>query len=369
MSLDEPASLEKLASLGEPASQLQTGLELGSAQVRATDPIVLCAADERYARPLAVTLLTAGETLQAGHELIVYLVDNGLSEQSLMMLKETLAGLPVRLQLVPRQELGIEDLGVSHHISHTAYLRLFADRWLPESLEQVLYLDSDLLINESLTELWQRPLAGNYCLAVPDIACPYIDSRMAPKSFRGHAPYTAVYRPIPNYRELGLNGGGYYFNSGVMLLNLCRWRNERMGERLLDCLRTNRRHVWCWDQYALNAVLAGNWGRLPLRWNAGSHLFEFPSSGSGPVDPDEFREMRQRPAIIHFTTEFKPWEHGSRHPWRGRYFDALDRTAWRGWRPPDPGFSLHRWWTRQAVQGCRLATVAWRKATAWQVGQ
>jgi lipopolysaccharide biosynthesis glycosyltransferase len=349
--------------------QLQTGDEVSSASTRTTDPVVLCAADDRYARPLAVTLLTAGETMEKGHELTVYLVDNGLSEQSLMMLKETLAGLPVHLEMVPRQELGIEDLGVSHHISRTAYLRLFADRWLPSSLDQVLYLDSDLLIAESLTELWRRPLGENFCLAVPDIACPYIDSRLAPKSFREHAPYTAAYRPIPNYRELGLDGGSYYFNSGVMLLNLRRWRNEQMGERLLECLRNNREHVWCWDQYALNAVLAGHWERLPLRWNAGSHLFEFPSRVPGPIDSEEFREMRERPAIVHFTTEFKPWDFGNQHPWRDRYFEALDRTAWKGWRPVDPGFSWKRWWTGQAVYWCRQATIAWRKVTAWQVGQ
>lgn len=350
-------------------SQTLSAPESGSQALRGIDPVVLCAADERYARPLAVTLLTAGETLKSGHELTVYLVNNGLSEQSLMMLKETLAEVPVRLELVPQQEMEIADLTISHHISHTAYLRLFADRWLPESFDQVLYLDSDLLIAESLTEVWQQPLGENYCLAVPDIACPYVDSRLAPRSFRGQAPYTAVYQPIPNYRELGLNGSDYYFNSGVMLLNLRRWRAEQMGERLLACLRANRQHVWCWDQYALNAVLAGNWGRLPLRWNAGSHLFEFPRRGFGPVDPLEFREMCERPAIIHFTTEFKPWDFGNGHPWRDRFFEALDRTAWKGWRPSDPGFNLHRWWTRQAVFWTRQATIAWRKATAWQVGR
>lgn len=335
----------------------------------ATDPVVLCAADERYALPLAVTLMTAGERLMAGHELQVYLVDNGLSEQSLAMLKETIAGLPIRFRPLPRPDLSIDDLGISHHISRTAYLRLFADRWLPEDVDQVLYLDSDLLVEESLTGLWNQPLGERYCLAVPDIACPFIDSRKVRENFRRFAPYLAVYEPIRNYRELGLDGRGFYFNSGVMLLNLRKWRAEQLGERLLKCLRENRSYVWCWDQYALNAVLADNWGVLPWRWNVGSHLFEYPDAEHGPLPAEQFREMQERPAIIHFTTEFKPWDYGNRHPWRQRFFEAVDRTAWRGWRPANPGFRLKNWWNGQAVYWCRKSTIGWRKLTARQAGE
>lgn len=349
--------------------QKQTPLSSATRERIATDPVVLCAADERYALPLAVTLMTAGERLQAGHELQVYLVNNGLSEQSLEMLKETLANLPIRFRPLPRPDVAIDDLGISHHISRTAYLRLFAERWLPADVEQVVYLDSDLLVEESLTELWNQPLGERYCLAVPDIACPFIDSRKVRDNFRRFAPYLAVYEPIRNYRELGLDGRGYYFNSGVMLLNLRKWREEQLGQRLLDSLRQNRPHVWCWDQYALNAVLAGNWGVLPWRWNVGSHLFEYPDEEHGPLPADEFREMRERPAIIHFTTEFKPWDYGNQHPWRKRFFQAVDRTAWRGWRPANPGFSLKRWWNGQAVHWCRQATIGWRKLTSRQAGE
>ena len=350
-------------------SQIQPQVSSIERQPITADPVVLCAADERYAMPLAVTLMTAGERLREGHELRVFLVDNGLSEQSLAMLKETLAGLPVSLQMAPRLDLGIDDLGVSHHISRTAYLRLFADRWLPDDLEQVLYLDSDLLIEASLTEIWQQPLEDRYCLAVPDIACPFIDSNKVPRQRRRFAPYVAAYEPIPNYRELGLEGSGYYFNSGVMLLNLRKWRDESLGTKLLDCLRRNKKHVWCWDQYALNAVLGNNWGRLPWRWNVGSHLFEYPDENRSPLSQSDFLEMRDHPAIIHFTTEFKPWDYSNRHPWRDRFFAAVDRTAWKGWRPSNPGFSLQKWWTQQAVYWVRQSTIGWRKLTALRAGE
>lgn len=314
--------------------------------------------------PLAVTLLSAAEHLDQDCELRVYLVDNGLAETSRAMLRETLADTRVSVEFVPARDVSISDLGISHHISHAAYLRLFADRWLPEGIEKVIYLDSDLIVRESLTKLWDFDLGDNICLAAPDIACPFIDARRGSNNFRKSSPYLASLTPIVNYRELGLRPDAYYFNSGVMVLDVAQWRAGGIGDRLVECLRRNQSYVWCWDQYALNAVLANKWGRLPLRWNAGSHLFEFPSPGHSPIDPQEFEEMLTNPAIIHFTSEFKPWNYENQHPWRAQFFEMLDRTVWKDWRPEKPKFSLAKAWQRQAVHWTKQFTIAYRKLAA-----
>ena len=49
-------------------------------------------------------------------------------------------------------------------------------------------------------------------------------------------------------------------------------------------------------------------GATPSRWNQGAHVFEFPDNDHCPINPAEFSQMRDRPALIHFTTEFKPWK-------------------------------------------------------------
>ncbi len=152
-----------------------------------------------------------------------------------------------------------------------------------------------------------------------------------------------------------------------MVLNLARWRAESIEQRLLACLRENRKFVWCWDQYALNVVFAGQWGQLPLRWNQGAHAFEFPTHEHSPLDEVQFRQMRENPAIIHFTTEWKPWQYRPYHPLRQAFFDYLDNTAWNGWRPAKPAFRVRDWWTRTAVDLTRQATINYRKMTAlWQ---
>ncbi len=325
---------------------------------------VLCAADQRYVMPLAVTLVSAAQNLCSGTALQVWLVDGGIPESSMAMLKESIADWPIELNVVHPAGTDLRDLSVSHHISHTAYLRLLADRWVPQELDAIIYLDSDLVVRGSLDDLWEESLDGNCCMAVPDIACPWVDARRASVNFRRSSPYLAVIRPVPNYRDHGLDGDEAYFNSGVMVMNLQAWRDQRLGEQMLECLRTHRENVWCWDQYALNCVLADRWKKLPARWNVGAHAWEYPSTVHAPIDQAEFHEMLTNPAIIHFTTEWKPWDYGSNHPFRELFYEYLDMTAWKGWRPERPPFSVRRWWDSMAVETVKRITINWRRVVA-----
>lgn len=341
-------------------------------EVKTTSPIVLCAADENYARPLAVTLHSAASQLADGHFLQVVLLDGGITESSWMGLRETLVGLPVSVQVIRPDLSLVSDFATSHHISHAAYLRLLASKLLPDDIEKVIYLDSDLLVMDDVTKLWQLELGNAFCAAAPDIACPFIDARehfncrQATDAAFESVPYVAAICPIPNWKDLGIDGSGSYFNSGVMVLNLKRWRQEGIAEKLFDCLRDNREHVWCWDQYALNVVFAGQWKPLEPRWNQGSHVYEYPNEAACPIQSQQFIEMRDRPSIVHYTTEYKPWMHREFHPQRERFFEALDQTAFTGWRPSDPGFRLSDWWTFNVVQLIRRGVVGYRKFVSFR---
>ncbi len=358
--------------------QTATTLKL-TQDVRTTSPVVLCAADESYAMPLAVTLHSAVNHLAVGEHLHVVLLDGGISESSWSGIRETLAELPISIDLI-RPDLNlVNDLSISHHISHSAYLRLLADQLLPSWVDKVIYLDSDLIVLDDLCQLWQMDVGDHYCLAAVDISCPFVDAKTFVKSqqLRNRSadrpqetansasvesvPYVGALTPIPNWRELGIDGASHYFNSGVMVLNLKRWRAENVSSRLFACLRTNRQHVWCWDQYALNVVFAGQWGALPARWNQGTHVYEYPDENQAPIAPAEFVQMRDDPAILHYTTEYKPWNFRPFHPDRAQFYSQLDQTAFSQWRPEDPGFSIGDWWTFNIVQLIRRWTVAYRK--------
>jgi len=324
-------------------------------------PVVLCAADDHYAKSLTVTLQSAAAHLRPGHSLQVIVMDGGIKPGNWQKMKESLARFPVQLNIIRPDPQIVDGLTTSHHITRTAYFRLLAGKLLPETIDRVIYLDSDLLIQDDLSWLWEMEMGDEYCLAVPDIACPHIDAREANCNYRRANPYLASLAPVPNWRELNLRGADWYFNSGVMVLNIDRWRRESVEQRLLQCLQDNRKHVWCWDQYALNVVFAGDWRALPARWNQGAHLFDYPDENHSPIDSAEFIEARDNPAIIHYTTEWKPWHFHNRHPHRNLFFQQLDQTAWAGWRPERPPFRISHSWNRAAVRLVKSATTTFRK--------
>ena len=370
-------------------------------------PTLMCATDDRYAMPLSAALASvvahinppgssapfvstansgtadtqgfAGSSTRISDALSpplqLVLLDGGMSDQTWARLARTISGLSLPTIRVRADRGAVRHLNISHHISHTAYFRLLSSVWLPDWISRVIYLDCDVIALADVRELWHQSWVqtsqdsglANEVWAVPDIACPYLDPGTACAEFPSFAPYFAALHPVPNFRELGLNPNSCYFNSGVMVLDLAAWRNNDRSQQLLDCLQRNQKHVWCWDQYALNVVFHQRWGKLPLAWNFGAHAYDYSAAkelaGKSPLLPEQYQEMWNCPRLLHFTTEIKPWHYYSFHPQTHRFYDYLSRTDWAGWRPTKPGFKT--WW--------HVKTFLWQKswialARRWRLG-
>jgi lipopolysaccharide biosynthesis glycosyltransferase len=151
--------------------------------------------------------------------------------------------------------------------------------------------------------------------------------------------------------ELGLPAAAKYFNAGVMLVDLVRWRRERIADRALEYLQRYRDRVLLWDQEALNAALAGRWGELDPRWNRNPtlrHLFgrrkRAPVPRGAPADAGaDANEIW----IAHYTGRLKPWLYPGLGAVQETFFAHLDATVWAGSRPPES-------WRRRAL--ARYAT-------------
>jgi lipopolysaccharide biosynthesis glycosyltransferase len=201
----------------------------------------------------------------------------------------------------------IEDLNkwhTSYHIKGEAYIRLFAPSILPKSLEKILYLDVDLIVIDDLSDLWKTDL-GNYALAAaPD---PFGASRRGP---------------------LGIPNDACYVNSGVLLLNLAKWRSDNLSARLADYIEREGSNLLFHDQDAINAVLHPAIKSLSYRWNYQAKMLRLPRF-TPLADLAAIREAGRSPAIIHYTSARKPWLFVMAMPAKRLYRRYLAMTEWR----------------------------------------
>lgn len=279
--------------------------------------VALCA-DHGFVMPLAVTLASLAASSAPGR-VTVHVVNSGYDAALQRRLLLGAPQLDVRWYEFDRAALA----GVNNtdHLSDAALYRLLLGQVLPADVRRVLYVDADTLVTDDVAALAGFDLAGRTLAAVRDSVSPW-----------AAGVYGADWEP------LGIDPSSPYFNSGVLLIDLDRWRQEGSGSACIDLLR--RVDARWGDQDALNKVFEGAWTELPRRWNVQTADLQR-DSFSWALAREEAQAAVERPGIVHFTSREKPWKPGGEHPASQQWFATLDVTDWRGWRPP-PAVHEHR---------------------------
>jgi lipopolysaccharide biosynthesis glycosyltransferase len=220
---------------------------------------------------------------------------------SVALLDTTICQLPVRAQ----------------HYTIDTYSRLWVAEFFPVTIEKVLYLDSDMVVVGPIGELWRTSL-GNHALAAATI----------PGSDR-----------CPAFNIPEKYG---YFQSGVMLINLTKWRTNNILECLLKWISENGNKIVDADQDVLNACLYNERLVLDSKWNVISPFyFDYHPLG---ISDQELADVRRDARIIHYNGPSKPWHYLSRHPRRDDYWKYLNISEWRDYVPKDK--TLANWTKR-----------------------
>ena len=189
-------------------------------------------------------------------------------------------------------------------LSAAAFVRLALPELLP-NCGRVLYLDADTLCVTDIAALFDTELSGAPIAAAVD---PPMANILAFEKRGGMATAPGSFTEYL-HRDLGLGRASTdYFNSGVLVLDLERLRNEGMTARARELL-TRRGHVIRLDdQCVLNALYAMRYHKLPSRWNAmlcPPRWTEF--SWSGVELMTRVAQSFHQPAVLHFCQNTKPW--------------------------------------------------------------
>lgn len=205
-----------------------------------------------------------------------------------------------------------------NHISHASYLRIFIPEILPDSVEKVLYLDCDLVVRHDIAPLWRTELGDNVLGGVRN-------------------PF------FVRHGDLEMPPGADYFNAGVLLMNLKRWRELDGTARLIRFIERHHDHLWAHDQDALNAVFCGQIRELAPFWNFQTAMLWSEPDGLSLSYP-QYRALLADPGIVHYTTPSKPWHFSNLHPYKETYFQYLAKTPYSDFEARDvsPGSLLRR---------------------------
>ena len=155
-------------------------------------------------------------------------------------------------------------------------LRAAYTKILPETLDRVLQLDVDTIVDRNIDALWDVDLTGKYFAAVPE--------------------HLGTYKPY----------GDKYYNVGVMMCNLHQNRSEKLDDKLIKLLNDEKMPYI--DQDAWNKIGADKAVDLDVKYN------ECFVTGH-----------TSRPCIVHYAGN-RNWT-SNRGMDRGEYLDKYDRMT------------------------------------------
>lgn len=301
---------------------------------------VIFASDERGVQPLGVAIYSLLEVADASSVYEVYVLSNGISEQSRKRLRNLFAADHARHSLV---FVDVSNLPALSELPATArwpvsmWARVFIPELLPAVSGKVAYLDIDILVCQDLRELFHTPLNGKaigVVLEHPSHEGSHFNKRL----------------DIPQMAP-------GYFNSGVMLMDMDVFRQQHLVEKIISFGKAHRDVLDCPDQDALNGALCENlqpihhkWNwhdgltRLLLKRNAGARM----SRGAAL---EVAVEAALRPGILHYQGPNKPWHYTYRIE-RKRYADVMRRSGFGIY--PLPGKTL-----KKQIKAVLYAPVYW----------
>ena len=175
------------------------------------------------------------------------------------------------------------------HISYNAYYRLKAAEVIPLKYDKCLYFDCDVIVNTDLLELFNTQLNDYYVAGVKAVG--YFFSEFNAQKYCEQIG-------IPNIQQ--------YINSGVLLFNLQKIREDNITELWIEEALKNKLPG---DQDVINKICFDHIKHIPYKYNVCAiRLYEKDELLRKALSQTEINEARQSPLIIHYANEEKPWQ-------------------------------------------------------------
>lgn len=194
------------------------------------------------------------------------------------------------------------NLTINGYLTLATYFRLLIFSELFDNYEKLVYLDSDVIVEGDISNLFFTDMENKPLAAVEELGFRQL-------SFSKKAVFLDQNKPfnIDNYKMygIGMKNPKEYFNAGVMLFDLVKCRKSIHIENVKEILS---KHVYYYnDQDVLNILFDGKVKLIDPEWNYENCVDAFLSKRP-EVYGSIFEDVkRMSPKIIHYVSARKPW--------------------------------------------------------------
>lgn len=284
---------------------------------------ILYQSDDNYAVFMGVSICSLLENNKKAEEINIYVIDDAISAGRKSELMQMAEEYERQLFFISPDSI-LEDRDIASAFSYTgmrknthSYLKLFADRLMPEVCGRLLYIDCDTAITGNIEELFDIDM-GTYAIGMV-LDSLVMDSRCS----------------------VGMRENDNYYNSGVILLDLDRWRERNYAQRIIDHVKYGRVYGTV-DQDILNMEFLQEIYTLPISYNLQPIHLVYPYKTYSAVykhkekyyTEQEIAEAVEKPKIVHYLRYIgeSPWNEGNVHPGT-IYFDRyLSMSLWKNYK-------------------------------------
>lgn len=283
---------------------------------------ILYTLDDKFVPQVAAGITSVCENNKELDNVNFYLISKGISAKNKLELKKYVKRYKRNIEFI---ELGDIKQYFDFEFDTNGWnpivlARLLIDKLLPTNIDKILYLDGDTIVRGSLIELWKTDLSKNVIAASIE---PTVDKKRK--------------------NNLGLKGFPYY-NAGVLLINLEKWRKEKTGKKIIEYYRDNNGNLFANDQDAINGCLKGKIRTLSPKYNFYNIFYQYPYKFLAKLcdydylNKDVYEDAKSNPIIIHYLGEERPWRIGNKHKYKNDYLNYLNMTPWanqnmeNGWK-------------------------------------
>lgn len=310
---------------------------------------VAFACNDKFVPYMATLLVSICECSSSKYNYDILILTQNISEKNKEILKKMIknrSNFSIRY-LDPTSYIQGCSFYIRGHFSVETYFRLVLPELLP-AYQKILYLDSDMVVESDVAELYNENIES-FLLG----ACHDADTAGL---YNGYEPNKKAYMD----QVLKLKKPYMYFQAGTLLMNLEEFRKVYTVEEKLKYAASQKFQLL--DQDILNKLCEGSVRYLDMTWNmmvdyAGIRKNQIVVNAPAWLN-DMYLEARKKPKIIHYAGSEKPW-HYPEMDFGEVFWDYARRTPYyEGMLRNMTMFSIRekgekRKWSRKIMGGIR----------------